>query len=110
MRVLASLGGNATMMPIVGLIGFFVSPYSGRGSHYDCQVQNQRPMPQVIHVEFEPLAHGFQIITAAVTVDLCPTGDSRFDLVAQHVTRDQLSILLIDSDRVRSRSDHAKSA
>jgi hypothetical protein len=67
-------------------------------------------MTQIIQIELNSLSHRIQIITAAVTIDLSPSRNAGLNLMSQHVTRNQLAILLVHGDCVWARPYDAQTA
>ena len=62
----------------------------------DLEVEEKRPISDVVEVEFDPFFHLLEGVgLASPAVDLCPACDARFDLVTQHVVTDQLAVLLV---------------
>jgi hypothetical protein len=62
-------------------------------------------MPEVLEVEFDPALHVLQIVTAPGTIDLCPAGNPRPNLVTQHVSGDDLAVIFVHCHDVRTRPD-----
>src|SRR5690606_38088774 len=65
------------------------------------------PVLDVVQVEFDALFHFVDAIGLATpAIDLRPAGDAGLDLVALHVLVDEVPVLLIVSDRMRSGPDN----
>ena len=63
-------------------------------------------MLDVLQIVLDPALHLVQRVgLAAQTVDLCPAGDARLDLVAAEIAVDHRRVLLVEGNRVRSRPD-----
>src|SRR5690606_16726791 len=60
-------------------------------------------MLQVLEIELDAPTHRLEIIAAAIAVEWRPAGEARLDLVADHVTRDESAVLLVDRHRMRAR-------
>src|SRR6185312_7633806 len=74
----------------------------------DLDVEDRRPVPEVFEVILDARAHVLYAHgLAAEAVDLRKPGDSRRDFVAHHVALDELAVLLVVSDGVRTRTDEA---
>src|SRR5688572_594794 len=85
-----------------------VSPYLEGRAKENLDIQRRLPLTQVIEVVFDPRFHFLKPgRLATTTVNLGKSGDTRQHLVPDHVALDQLAVLLIVGDRVRSRSHQA---
>src|SRR5512147_2453558 len=88
-------------------IGVFVCPSAQRCQHHNLGVEPQRPVLDIKDVVFDAAAHLIEgIRLAAEAVDLRPAGDTRLHFVPPMIAADQLRVLLVVFDRVRSRTDH----
>src|ERR1700722_16995146 len=87
-----------------------IAPDDGNRLHQNAQIQPQRPVLHIGQVELDTLAHGFEIVAAAIAVHLSPTRDAGFHLVSDHVARNSASIVLIHGHRVGPRPDNAHAA
>nr|GEU28033.1 hypothetical protein [Tanacetum cinerariifolium] len=88
--------------------GIFALEHHQHGAHDDPHIEPQRPVAQVIEVVGDARFHLVERVGFATqAVHLGPAGDARLDLVTQHVTLDQLAILFVVRDRMRTRTDYA---
>src|ERR1700722_11235679 len=87
-----------------------IGPDDGDCLQEDPQVEPQRPVPHIGQVELDTLAHGFEIVAAAIAVHLGPTRNAGFHLVPDHVAWNSASIVLIHGHRVGPRPDNAHAA
>src|SRR6201999_3018530 len=76
------------------------------GLENDLQIEQQRPVAQVLQVVLDArlhLLHGIGL--AAEAADLRQPGDARAHLVAHHVAADELAVELVVRHRVRAGAD-----
>src|SRR5262245_46108645 len=93
-RFVASSGGPS--------ISVTVAQDNPGGSEKNPEIERNRPMFEVIQVVLDALFHLVQRgCLAAKAVDLGPTGNTRPDLMADHVAVDQPAVLLVVRHRVR---------
>src|SRR5690606_20128249 len=77
----------------------------------DVDIQSQGPVTQVMQVVLHAAPHLLQALSLAPkSVDLCPTSDTGTNLVPQHVTIDELAILLVVSYCVRAQTNQNHAA
>src|SRR3981081_3272616 len=67
-------------------------------------------MLQVVEIELDALAHGFDIVAPGVAVYLGPPGDARLHFVSNHVTGYLAAIVLVHRDGVWAGPDDAHGA
>src|ERR1700722_15861053 len=91
-------------------IGKRIRPKQADGAQQDDNVKAYRPVFEVLQIELDPALHVREAIAAPGAIDLCPTGNPRPHLVAQHVSGDQPSVGLVHCDDVRTRSDETHGA
>ena len=84
------LGGGG-----VRLVGIGVEEAAPECHEHDLDIQADRPIANVVEIVIDPLVDRG---AAAPSVDLCPTREAGFHLVAQHVARDVVA-KLFDEDR-----------
>src|SRR6478609_1046158 len=77
-------------------------PASEHRQPHDFEVQSQRPVLDVIEIEFDAF---FERRVAAPAVDLRPPGNARLHFVAQHVLGDAVLELLDEEGPLGTRSD-----
>src|SRR5450759_502200 len=88
-----------------GLVGVLTLLGAKDRQEDDLQVEQQIPIPDVLHVMTNPLLHLHHLGSLpAPPVDLCPARDSWFDCVAKHVAVNDCAVFLVVCDRMRSRT------
>src|SRR5947207_2635982 len=103
----ARSGGRAPS-PSKGIL--FSEQDKDRLDHY-LQIELQRPISQVMEIMLDAGLHLVERIgLPAQTVDLSQPGDSRPDLVPDHVALDQAAVHLVVRHRVGARADDAHAA
>src|ERR1700761_5323470 len=93
-----------------GSVSTGVGPDDGDGIPEGPQGEAQRPGAQGGQVKLDALAHGPQIGTASIAVDLRPTCYARLALVPDHVARNGAPIVLVHGHRVRPGADNTHAA
>lgn len=90
------------------IIRFLVCEYHSDGSEYYLQVETQRPVSKIFQIRFHTEAH---ILHGrglpSVSANLGEARYTRIHFVSNHVPLDELAILFVVGDRVRSRPHNA---
>jgi hypothetical protein len=83
------------------LIRVPISEPSKHGHPNDFEVQDQGPILNIVEVVLDSLIDGG---ISPPSMHLCPPGDTRWDLVSEHVSRNPSPELLDEYRTLRSRS------
>src|SRR5215204_792554 len=92
----------APVMTALGILESRTLQTANDGQPHDFDVETDRPVLDVVEIVLDAL---LERRVAAPSVDLGPAGDSRLDLVAQHVLRDAVLELLDEVGTFWSWSD-----
>ena len=75
---------------------------------YDSDIEAERPISQILQIALDATPHRIEIAgLASETSDLGESRNTWSDLVSDHVTLDQLTVLLVVSDGMWAWSDDA---
>src|SRR5204863_8203610 len=76
------------------------------GSQKDTQIQPNAPVVDVPEVVFDALLHLREFARfAPATVDLCPPGQARLDVMAKGIIRDELFVFTVVRRGMRARTN-----
>src|SRR5262249_30899125 len=87
-------------------IGRAAAEAAGDSQHDDLQIEPQRPLVNVLNIVLDSPPHLVERVGfAAKSPDLCKARDTRPDLVAEVIARNQAAVLVVQGAWMRARTD-----